>query len=244
MTPALQRLWAGGEDGASRSGGKQGLSLERIAEAAIAIADADGLGAVSMRSVSRRLGFTTMSIYRHVASKEELLAVMRDVALGPPPPLDLADGGWRGALERWSQGVVTQLLKHPWALEVPITGPPTTPGAIAWLDMGLQALADAPLSESEKAGVILQLNGSAFWEARIAIEMGGGSGPHAAGRDELDAAVADYGAMLAGHVTAERFPALQKALAAGIFEDDVDDFAFGRQLTLDGVERLLERRTR
>lgn len=236
LTPAMRRLWEREDEPGTRA--KPGLTAERIVTAAVALADADGLAAVSMARVARALGFTTMSLYRHVASKDELLELMGDVATGEPPVLD-PEAGWRAGLERWAGGLVAALLEHPWYLDVQITGPPRTPGRVAWFDRGLQALAPTRLTETEKAGVILLVNGSCFWEARVMIEVGGAAHAHGTTPEDETAA---YGAALDPLVTAERFPWLRRALDAGIFEDDADDFAFGLQLALDGVERLVERR--
>ena len=205
---------------------RRGLSTERVVEAAVALADADGLDAVSMARVAERLGFTTMSLYRHVAGKDELLRAMLDAGLGPPPRvLDDPRDGWRAGLERWTHGVLAALLRHPWALKVPISGPPMTPMQLAWLDRGLRALEDTGLSEGEKADVVLLLNGYAFWEARLRTELAAASAPTSV-PSELT----------------EGMPALQRALAAGIFEDDsVGDagVAFGLGRILDGVEVLI-----
>src|SRR5690606_23755251 len=77
---------------------KRELSIERIVETAIEIADADGLGAVSMAKVAQRLGFTTMSLYRYVTSKDDLLLLMQEAALDVeyPPAHEPAD--WRAEL--------------------------------------------------------------------------------------------------------------------------------------------------
>src|SRR5262249_26576635 len=101
LTPALERLWAQahGAEAAAAPARKQGLTLLRVVEAAIELAEEGGIAAVSMRSVAQRLGVTAMALYRHVASKDELLVLMRDVALGDPPALELVEGGWRGALD-------------------------------------------------------------------------------------------------------------------------------------------------
>jgi AcrR family transcriptional regulator len=236
LTPAMRRLWERGDEPGTEA--KPGLTAERIVAAAVALADADGLAAVSMARVARALGFTTMSLYRHVAGKDELLELMADAATGQPPALD-PGAGWRAGLERWSRALVAALLEHPWFLQVTITGPPRTPGRVAWFERGLEALAPTGLTETEKAGVILLVNGCAFWEARVAIEVGGAA--RARGTSP-EAETSAYGAALGRFVTADRFPRVRRAIDAGIFEDDADDFAFGLQLALDGVERLVERR--
>ena len=206
---------------------KRGLSEARVVAAAIALADEDGLEAVSMARVAERLGFTTMSLYRHVRSKDDLLRAMLDAGLGAPPAaLDDPGGDWRAGLELWTRSVLEALLRHPWAIRVPITGPPMSPVQLAWLDRGLRALERTGLSEGEKADVVLLLNGYAFWEARLRTELRAGPVPEPpAGIEEL--------------------PALQRALAAGIFEDDsVGEVgvAFGLGTILDGVAALIASR--
>src|SRR5689334_284269 len=102
---------------------KRGLSEAKVVAAAIDLADRDGVEAVSMARVAERLGFTTMSLYRHVRNKDELLRAMLDRALGPPPSaLDDPGEDWRAALELWTRSVLEALLRHPWAIRVPVTG--------------------------------------------------------------------------------------------------------------------------
>lgn len=213
-------------------GPKRELSIERIVDAAIEIADAEGLAAVSMSRVAASLGFTTMSLYRHVAGKDELLVLMADTVVGAPPAMD-PGAGWRPALRRWGTELLALLVRHPWYVQLPITGPPVTPNLLRWLDGGLQALAGTPLSEPEKAAAILSVNGQVFWEARIMADMA--IAPERA---------AASGTLLREVVDAERFPALRRAIDAGIFEDDsgADDAAFGLERVLDGIAALVERR--
>src|SRR5256885_5431965 len=75
------------------------LTLPGIVKAAIYIADTDGIEAVSMQRVAGDLGFTKMSLYRHVPGKTELLGIMIDTAVGEPPDLSSVPRGWRGRLE-------------------------------------------------------------------------------------------------------------------------------------------------
>jgi AcrR family transcriptional regulator len=81
-------------------GPKPALSLERIVQAAVHIAETEGLGAVSMSRVAAELGGATMSLYRYVTAKDELLALMVDAAYGPPPGAPGPDEGWRGGAGR------------------------------------------------------------------------------------------------------------------------------------------------
>ena len=85
----LERLWRREElDRKPRLG----LSLDRVVQSGIELADGDGLGAVSMKRVAERLGFTTMSLYRYVTSKDELLLLMHDTVWQPPAGLDVPAG--------------------------------------------------------------------------------------------------------------------------------------------------------
>jgi AcrR family transcriptional regulator len=211
---------------------RRGLSLEAVVAAGIALADEDGLAAVSMARVAKKLGFTTMALYRHVESKDELLVLMVNEAVGEPPP-PVAGDGWRQALERWCVALREGLARRPWVLDIPIGGPPATPGQIAWMEGGFRALEHTALSEQEKGAVVLMLNGQVFWEARVAAELARSGGPDAITASFIDR-VTD----------GERFPAVRRALDAGIFEDDsaVADLAFGVSLALDGVEQLVNAR--
>lgn len=237
----LDLIW--GLRGQADRGRKQGLSVERIVDAAVELADANGLEAVTMSRVAKRLGFTTMALYRHLRSKDELVALMVEAASGlPSPPRGVAAAGWRPALERWSWDLLAMVRRHPWALAVPLARMPFGPNRLAWLERGLQAFADTSLDEDEKAALILLVNNYVFSEARLSAELGEIPQEADAARDHMP----DHGALLAALADAERFPALRRALDAGIFDptggDRDADFAFGLERILDGVEQLIAQR--
>src|SRR3954447_4557042 len=148
---------------------RAGLSVERVVQAAVELADADGLEAVSMARVAERLGFTTMSLYRHVAGKDELVRRMLDVALGQAPAFAIPD--WRTGLERWARELLAVLDRHPWGIDVPITGMLGTAAQLSWLDRGLETLADTGLDEGAKAEMVLLVNGYVFWAARLEFQV-------------------------------------------------------------------------
>jgi AcrR family transcriptional regulator len=219
-------------------GGPERLSAARIVRTAVELADGGGLEAVSMSRVAERLGSATMALYRHVRNKDELLVLMVDAALQPSPAGAGAQReGWRPRLERWCFDILDLLRRHPWVVQVPIKGPPSTPSQLAWLDRGLDALAGTPLTEAEKASTLLLLNGHVFWGARLYAELDQ-AGADAGERD------ADLAGVLDTVVDSERFPALRRALDAGIFTDrSADaDFRFGLDRILSGVEQLLRDR--
>src|SRR3954470_20418845 len=93
----------------------RGLSAELVVAAAVEIADEAGLGAVTMAAVAKRCGFTTMSLYRHVASKDELGGGVVDETLGTAPALRSA--GWRAGLDQWARDMLAVLERHPWGID-------------------------------------------------------------------------------------------------------------------------------
>src|SRR6478752_7001251 len=115
-------------------GPKREMSVERIVEAAVELADAEGLGAVSMAAVAARLGYTPMSLYRYVSAKDDLVLLMQEEATGLPPATVAEHDTWRGRLEALYGELVQGYLRHPWVLDVPINGSPTTPNSAAWMD--------------------------------------------------------------------------------------------------------------
>jgi AcrR family transcriptional regulator len=227
-------------------GPRPGLSLERIVEAAMRIAAADGLAAVSMGRVAADLGVSTMALYRYVAAKDELLALMVDATAASPPAGPAPGESWRVGLSRWAWAELEVHRRHPWGLRIPISGPPATPNQVAWLERGLQCLRDTGLAEGEKLSVMLLLTGFvrnwAMLEADLveAAEAAGGGEP---------AAMSGYGRLLARLIDAERFPALHAVIDAGVFDepdgpDDPDaEFVFGLERVLDGIEALVRART-
>src|SRR5271163_3555950 len=94
-------LW--GRRGQGKRGPRPGLSADAIVDAAIRLADAEGLEGVSMARVAAELGFTTMSLYRHVASKEELFQLMWNASALSSDNLSLEGDSWRPRLRRWSE---------------------------------------------------------------------------------------------------------------------------------------------
>jgi len=91
LPPGLDLLW--GRREAGQRGPKRGLSVDAIVEAAIEVGDAEGLGAVSMSRVAKELGFTTMSLYRYVTSKDELLQLMWNASAQSTEELMLESDG-------------------------------------------------------------------------------------------------------------------------------------------------------
>jgi AcrR family transcriptional regulator len=222
-------------------GPKPALSLSRIVAAAVRVADTEGLDAVSMGRVAAELGTAPMSLYRHVSSKEELLTLMVDAAWDEAPGTPVAGEGWRAGLSRWAWALRAGARRHPWVVRIPLNSLPIMPNEVAWFENALACLADTELTEARKASVIMLLAGYvrnlATTEADIAAAI------KASGLAPMEW-MAAYPRMLAELTDPHRFPALAKFLAAGVFEmeDGPDDeFIFGLDRILDGVEVLIRR---
>src|SRR6266542_4383005 len=127
-------------------GPKPALTVERIAQAAIEIADADGVAAVSMQRVASRLGFTKMALYRYVADKAELLAIMIETAAGEPPDLGSIPGGWRPKLEAWARRLRARWQRHPWLPAVTVGNRVMGPKEVGWTECAVGALAGTGLA--------------------------------------------------------------------------------------------------
>jgi AcrR family transcriptional regulator len=220
-------------------GPKPGLSLERIVQAAVRIAASEGLAAVSMGKVAAELGVGTMSLYRYVGAKDELLVLMSEAAFDAGPPALVPGERWREGLSRWAWRLFEVMRENSWMLRMPITGPPATPNQLAWMENGLTALRGSGLTESAKISVMLLLSGFVRNEATVSTELG--IAYAASGATEQEGAAA-YGRLLARLITPERYPAIAAAMAAGVAtEEDSPEirFAFGLERVLDGIEALV-----
>ncbi|MER5264159.1 TetR/AcrR family transcriptional regulator [Actinosynnema sp. NPDC002837] len=226
-----------------RRGRKPSLSVAEITRAAIEVADAEGLGAVSMARVAQQLGNATMALYRHVKSKDELLKLMSDAALEEPPPMPPATD-WRAGLTLWATTVLATFRRHPWYARIPLSGPPLGPKNLAWFDSALGTLADTPLDEGEKVTVVMGLLTFVHGEMRLTTELAESF------RENPEVFGPSYARALRQVVDPRRLPALGRVVDAGVFdhpnlydEQDVDaDFRFGLDLYLDGVAAYLARR--
>jgi AcrR family transcriptional regulator len=224
-------------------GPRPALSLERIVAAAVRVAASEGLQAVSMGRVAADLGVSTMSLYRYVGAKDELLALMADLSFEAPPAPRGPEESWRDGLARWAWTELAVYRRNPWVLRIPISGPPVTPNAMAWLEVGLDSLRDTGLREDEKLSVMLLLTGFVRSQAALQAEVAAAQAAGAAPADpEL---MSSYGRLLARLTDPARFPALRAVIEAGVFDepDEADyDFRFGLERVLDGIETLIDRR--
>ncbi|MBB1252384.1 TetR/AcrR family transcriptional regulator C-terminal domain-containing protein [Streptomyces sp. OF3] len=214
------------------------LTLERITGAAVTVADAEGLAAVSMRRVAAELGVATMSLYRHVADKEDLLTRMMDSVMAEHPlPADPPEG-WRPAIELAARQVWGQFRRHPWlAPALSMTRPQMITSALPYSEwtlailhahgLDLQSAFTAHLTLLNYArGIAVNLEAEREAEAHSGLD----------GEEWME----DQEPALLELLRGGRFPALSRLTAEG-YDFDLDAiFEFGLQRLLDGLAPLLD----
>jgi AcrR family transcriptional regulator len=219
---ALDLLW--NDRRPPTRGPKPALSLDRIVATAVAIADAEGLAAVSMERVATELNFTKMSLYRYVPGKNELVALMVDRAVGGLPPSLSRLEGWRERLHAWGQELFDRFVAHPWSLPSTVGARPIGPNELEWTEYAVASLDGLDLGPAEKLDAVALLAGHVRGIAAQAAALGSDAGTQ-------------FGRMLADLALprADRFPALARVMtelssgAAG--ENDALTFGLTRILT-------------
>ncbi|MFD1537681.1 TetR/AcrR family transcriptional regulator [Nonomuraea guangzhouensis] len=233
----VELLWGDG-DGEPRPG----LSLGRIVQAAIELADADGLEGLSMRKVAERLGFTTMSLYRHVPGRDHLLDLMRDAVIGLPgtiPPEGARAGeagGWRARLEACAREGWELRKRHPWVAEVRGTRRVPGPNAVAHYEYMLSAVSGTGLTPAEMIAVVGLVARFVDSEAVRLAEVA---------RTERLSGVSEeewWGARDTLYARLDRYPTLTHLWEAGGYDEPEDPFEFGLRRVLDGIEVLVQER--
>ncbi|GAA1076280.1 TetR/AcrR family transcriptional regulator C-terminal domain-containing protein [Nocardiopsis composta] len=226
--------------------GRTGLDVDRVVAAAIGIADAEGLDALSMRKVADRLGVGAMSLYTYVPGKAELAEAMLDAVRAELPDPAEAGEGWRARLEAVARQNRDLYLRHPWMLQVAAGRPVLGPNSMVRYDRELRALEGLGLSDIEMDGVIALLSDYVHGAAREAVAMADAAADsgrtdqewweqHAPELERIaDPSVYPVAARV-GTAVGERY---------GASHDPAADFDFGLKLVLDGVAALLESRAR
>lgn len=236
----LALLW--GTDQGTRRGPKRRLTLEHVVSTALRLADADGLDALSMRSLAEALGVTPMTLYTYVPGKAELLDLMVDAALGEES--ESATGDLRARLEAIARQNRATYRRHPWLLEISPVRPVLGPHGLAKYERELRALDGLGLSDLEMDSVLTLVNGYVHGAMRSAREAA-----EAVRRTGMSDAQwwQAFGPKLAAIVDPERFPlASRVGTAAGQAHDgpfSADHaFTFGLQRLLDGIAQLVAAR--
>ncbi|PPK69709.1 TetR/AcrR family transcriptional regulator [Actinokineospora auranticolor] len=233
LPASVEAVW--GLRGRPARGPKRALSLERIVAAGVAVADREGLDALSMSRVANAIGTSAMSLYRYVSAKDELLTLMVDAVYADTWTI-AATGRWRADLTQLAFNNLHTLRRHPWVVRVPVTGPPITPHQLRWLEASLAALRGTPLSGKEKIAVMLLVNSLVRNDATLMIDL-------RVGEPESEGKLPDYGKTLRLLLDPKHFPELIDVLDEGVFDyDDTSeqDFSWSLERALDGVAALIE----
>jgi AcrR family transcriptional regulator len=235
VTRSMELLW-GTQERPSR-GPKPTLTLDRIVDAAIELADAQGVTALSMRQVAAKLDVGTMSLYRYVPSKAELLDVMFDRVQQPIRP-DPADG-WREGLRQCAESQWHLFHRHPWLLQVSSGRPLLGPNALRNLEILLTVLAGLGLTDEERLNVIVMVDSFVAGLARTQIEAEQATERTGTTEEQFWAAQQPFlvDLMLRGD-----YPEMA-ALDVNVFAQfGRNTFEFGLERVLDGIEDMVERR--
>jgi AcrR family transcriptional regulator len=258
LPAVVQRLW--GAVAPRRRGPKPALSAAQIVQAALDLADAEGLAAVSMARIADAVGYTPMALYRHVSGKEELLVLMADAVASDLP--DIPDGiGWRAGLECWTRAQIELSVARPWMLELPLSAAPPGPNRVRWIDQAFGVLRPLHLPADAKLAIIGLLAQHVLGESRVHIESRRAavqqvireSGlPDQTPESELDPAAidaanpyADFETVLATYADPTMYPNLFESFTTwpdnSMSAHTEDDITFGITVVLDGVEAFLQR---
>jgi len=214
-----------------RSDGRAPLSRDRVIQAALSLADAEGIDALTMRRLAGELGVEAMSLYHYVRSKDELLAGILDLALAEID-LPTVAGDWKAALREGAISTHDALVRHPWAaaLEASSIGP--RPARLRFMEWALGGLREAgfPAGLTDLAYHTLDshITGFTLWQVNLPFTT----------QEEL----VELGTRFLESLPPDLFPRvvehvhhhLQPTAAEGR-----GTFAFGLDLILDGFERHL-----
>jgi AcrR family transcriptional regulator len=217
----------------SSRGPKPALTVERIAQAAVEIADADGLAAVSMQRVASSVGFTKMALYRYVADKAELLALMIEAAAGEPPNLEGIPGGWRPKLEEWAHQLQARWQRHPWLPTITVGHRVMGPKEVGWTESAVAALAGTGLDGADRMDAVFLLSGHIRNTQSATMA---GTQPWTTERT-LSPAVTEL-----LHAYGNRFPALIAAAGSAAGASPDNGWRFGLDRILDGLGSLITKR--
>ncbi|MFF7494715.1 TetR/AcrR family transcriptional regulator C-terminal domain-containing protein [Streptomyces rubiginosohelvolus] len=218
----------------------RGLTRDRIVRTAIALVDAEGLAALSMRRVATGFGVSTMALYRHVPSKGELVRLMSEAVFDGEPP-GSRPSGWRAQLEREARWLWTRYQRHPWLARAmaALTRPMASPHAMRYTERVLAALKGLGLTANQIIHVHLALHGYAQGVA-AAVEL------EAQARQDTGMTPEEWMASnelrLAEIQAAGSYPNLSTLFGEEEFDLELDTlFEFGLARLLDGVASLIER---
>lgn len=223
-------------------GPKQRVSVDEVVRAGIAVADAEGLPAFSMRKVADRLGLKLMSIYTYVPGRSELIGLMVDEVAGEVP-LPPHRGDLRERITAVARQVWDELHRHPWLLQVDQYRPWIGPNGSDKFEWQVAAIEGVGFTDLEMDQVVTLVTGFATGAARVSIaarRAAEQSGMSDAEWWEINAPVLER-VMPAGAYPISSRVGLAAGLEYNAVADPERSFQFGLDRILDGLEDLLDR---
>ncbi|MFI6688160.1 TetR/AcrR family transcriptional regulator [Streptomyces sp. NPDC050485] len=213
------------------------LSHRKIAEVAVAVADAEGFAAVTMRRLATELGVAPMAAYRYVSGKDDLWALMVDQVSAETAPAG-AESGWREVLRAHALRTRTMMLNHPWLSQLPAPLFALTPNRMAAAERQLAALDGHGLDPDTMMAAFRAVSSfvQGFVQSEVAVgqymkEQGWATG------DEIRQGLAPQMTWLMG---TGRYPVFQHyALNAAHKDDPAWEFELGLDCVLDGIAARL-----
>jgi AcrR family transcriptional regulator len=206
------------------------LSRERVLRAAIVLADAGGIETLTMRKLGQQLGVEAMSLYNHVANKDDLLDGMVDLVFGeiglPPQGAD-----WRAAVRQRAFSVRAALARHPWAIGLLESRLTPGPATLRHHDAVIRCLREAGFSIALAAHAYSVLDSYIYGFALEQTRL-----PFKTAEEVIEGAES-----ILRQVPADAYPHLTELTVQHVLRpgyDYAEEFAFGLDLILDGLERL------
>jgi AcrR family transcriptional regulator len=208
-------------------GPKPSVSRDRIARAAVRLADKEGLTAVTMQRIAREVGLTTMALYRYFPGKAEVVALMVDSVADSSLRFGKPSLSWSIRLKKWAECCLTIYRDHRWFLEATTARQsPMGPNELAWMEAALAMLAESGLESKKRHRafftIIAHVRGHATFEQAGRISAAGNQRMR-----ELTQTLQQE---------PNRYPTLTEVLRSGAFNESITGaFDFGLDCILDGV---------
>jgi AcrR family transcriptional regulator len=208
------------------------LDRTRIVRAALRVADAEGLAAVTMRRVATELGTGAMSLYRHVPGKEALVSLMIDEVLGEEAVPSQPSGDWRGDLRTLASSMWDFIQRHPWYPDAVMERPPITPHGVAAFEFALSILDDTGLPLNERAVIVVTVSGTVLRAAQNAAAEERARSRFQISDEEVGSSI---GALLGAVMERGEYPRFREVVTNADRLNPKEEMQVSVELILDGA---------
>ena len=209
------------------------LTRERVLQAAIALCDEGGIESLSMRKLGQELGVEAMSLYNHVANKDDILDGIVDEVVSEIEVPPIGDD-WKAALRQRANSARAVLSRHPWATGLIESRTNPGPATLRYYDSVIGSLREAGFSIEMAAHAFSALDSYIYGFALQEVSL-----PF-----ETSEEASDVAEILLERLPADEYPHLTEMTTEHAMKPDYDyanEFGFGLELILDGLERIRDR---